>query len=198
MNDDLLLNEESSKKDVNLNINISVEQDDLTRKFIKELTDTLEEYNKNNSTTAEIKLSKDEEMEFYKQKEAFLQDYFKKELANTEKGEIFVVTDKYEIIITNVTAHNNLSPKNHAATLIKEIKMAITVKLARLVALITTTNRHVIIANETARSTHKSMVPKCQIPVIGSYIGFFSFKKAIRIIAKVIYKINKSIQRINI
>ena len=95
MNDDILLNETNDgKKDINLNINISVEQDDLTRKFIKELTETLEEYN--NSLNDDLKLTEAEEMLFYKQKEIFLQEFFKKELDNTEKGQIFLVTDKYE------------------------------------------------------------------------------------------------------
>ena len=95
MNDDILLNETNDEKnDINLNINISVDQDDLTRKFIKELTETLEEYN--NTLNNDLTLTETEEMEFYKQKESFLQEFFKKELENTEKGQIFLVTDKYE------------------------------------------------------------------------------------------------------
>lgn len=92
MREDVFLNEEKSK---NLNINISLENlehNERTKKFVEELTEVLERFNNIENT----KLTHDEEMCFYKEKEAFMQDFFKKELANTEKGEIFIVTDKYE------------------------------------------------------------------------------------------------------
>ena len=77
------------------------EQDELTEKFMKELTKALENYNnknedKYNQLIEEIKLTDEEELIFHKEKMDFMQDFFSKELQNTDKGEIFIVTNKYE------------------------------------------------------------------------------------------------------
>ena len=43
-----------------------------------------------------IKLTPEEELEFDKKEFKFLQKYFKKELSDLSKGEIYIVTNKYE------------------------------------------------------------------------------------------------------
>ena len=44
----------------------------------------------------DIRLSSEEDWKFYKKKSNFLHEYFKKELLDSSKGEIFIVTNKYE------------------------------------------------------------------------------------------------------
>lgn len=90
---------DAEDKNINVNINVSVEnseQNELGKKFIKELTDALEKFNNEETKIKDVKLTEDEEWEFYKGKRDFLHNLFKKELSNVEKGEMFIVTDKYE------------------------------------------------------------------------------------------------------
>lgn len=74
-----------------------IEQNDFIRNFIQELNNVLESFNKKNDVKGEkmeeIKLSPDEDLEFYKKEMKFLQEYFKQELT---KGEVYIVTNKYE------------------------------------------------------------------------------------------------------
>ena len=44
----------------------------------------------------DVKLTPKEDMEFYRKKWDFLENYFNKELSDLSKGEIFIVTNKYE------------------------------------------------------------------------------------------------------
>lgn len=85
-------------KDKNIDINVSIDNiknNELSQKFIKELTEALERFN-HEEELENIKLTEDEEWEFERGRDKFLQDYFKKALSNTENGETFIVTDKYE------------------------------------------------------------------------------------------------------
>ena len=70
------------------------------RNFIEELNKTLEKMKNKNDLKGEkndeIKLNSKEELEFDRKEFKFLQEYFKKELSNLSKGEIFIVTNKYE------------------------------------------------------------------------------------------------------
>ena len=99
LREDNLLDNANDKK-MNFNINVSIdnpEENELGKKFIKELTNALEKFNQDEKVNTEnIKLTEDEEWEFYKGKRDFLHSFFQKELSNPEKGEIFIVTDKYE------------------------------------------------------------------------------------------------------
>ena len=87
-----------------MNLNLSritekIEQNELIKTFIKELSETLEKINNNGlkgETMEKIKLTQEEDLELYKKESKFLHEYFKKELSNQNKGEIFIVTDKYE------------------------------------------------------------------------------------------------------
>lgn len=74
-------------------------QNDLLENFMKELGETLENFNNEKNLkeeTNDIELTPEEDLEFYRQESEFLQEYFKKELADLSKGELFIVTDKYE------------------------------------------------------------------------------------------------------
>ena len=77
-----------------------LEQNDLIKNFMKELSEALENFNKKNQLKGEkmdyIELTKEEDMEFYRKKWDFLENYFNKELSDLSKGEIFIVTNKYE------------------------------------------------------------------------------------------------------
>ena len=44
----------------------------------------------------DIKLTPEEEFEFYTKRQEFLENYFKTELSDLSKGETFIITDKYE------------------------------------------------------------------------------------------------------
>ena len=84
---------------MDLNINFSlenIEKDETAKKFVQELTKALENYNNQNNLNNNIKLTNQQELEFHKAKAKFLQNFFDKELLNKEKGEVFIVTDKYE------------------------------------------------------------------------------------------------------
>ena len=87
--------------DLDLNrITEKLQQNDFIKNFIKELSEALENFNNKNEVKGEkmddVKLTPEEDLEFYRQESKFLQNYFKKELADLSKGEIFLVTNKYE------------------------------------------------------------------------------------------------------
>lgn len=75
-------------------------KNEFLRNFIEELNKTLEKMKNKNDLKGdkmdEIKLNSKEELEFDRKEFKFLQEYFKKELSNLSKGEIFIVTNKYE------------------------------------------------------------------------------------------------------
>ena len=75
-----------------------ITQNEFVENFLKELTKALENYN--NKLKGEdmnnIKLTHEEEIEFDRKEFRFLHDYFSKELADLSKGEIYIVTNKYE------------------------------------------------------------------------------------------------------
>ena len=77
-----------------------LEQNDFIKNFMKELSEALENFNNKNELKGEkmddIKLTPEEDMEFYRKKWDFLENYFNKELSDLSKGEIFIVTNKYE------------------------------------------------------------------------------------------------------
>lgn len=77
-----------------------LEQNDFIKNFMKELSEALENFNKKNQLKGEkmdyIELTQEEDMEFYRKKWDFLENYFNKELSDLSKGEIFIVTNKYE------------------------------------------------------------------------------------------------------
>lgn len=70
------------------------------KSFLKELSETLENFNEKNEIKTEkieeIKLTQEEDLEFYRKESEFLQNYFKKELSDLSNGEIYLVTNKYE------------------------------------------------------------------------------------------------------
>ena len=87
---------------MNLSLNRITEkigQNSFIKNFIKELGEALERMN-NNEVKGEkmknLKLTREEDFDFYKKESNFLHEYFKKELSNSSKGEVFIVTDKYE------------------------------------------------------------------------------------------------------
>lgn len=79
-----------------------IEQNDFVKNFIKELSNALEILNNKNRVGLKgenmdnVKLTAEEELEFDRKEFRFLQDYFEKELLNSSKGEIYIVTNKYE------------------------------------------------------------------------------------------------------
>lgn len=77
-----------------------IEQNDFIKNFIKELSEALENFSHQKELKGEkmddIKLTEEEDLQFYRKKSDFLQEYFKNELADLSKGEIFLVTNKYE------------------------------------------------------------------------------------------------------
>lgn len=72
----------------------NVAQNEFIRDFIKELRKALED--EEVKSVDNVRLTPEEDLEFYRKEAEFLQDYFKKELSNLSKGEIYIVTDKYE------------------------------------------------------------------------------------------------------
>lgn len=76
------------------------QRNEILKDFIEELNKTLEKMKNKNEMKGEkmdeIKLNPKEELEFDRKEFKFLQEYFKKELSNLSKGEIFIVTNKYE------------------------------------------------------------------------------------------------------
>ena len=77
-----------------------LEQNDFIKNFMNELSEALENFNNENELKGEkmedVKLTPKEDMEFYRKKWDFLENYFNKELSDLSKGEIFIVTNKYE------------------------------------------------------------------------------------------------------
>lgn len=87
--------------DLDLNrITKKLEQNSFIKNFMKELSDSLEKSNHKNEIKDEdlefIQLTDEEDLKFYRQKWDFLENYFNSELSNLSKGEIFIVTNKYE------------------------------------------------------------------------------------------------------
>ena len=88
---------------MNLNLNRitkTVENNDFIKNFINELNKALENFNKKENIEGEkmddIKLNTEEDMQFYRKKWDFFENYFSKELSDLSNGEIFIVTNKYE------------------------------------------------------------------------------------------------------
>lgn len=77
-----------------------MEQNNFIKNFIKELSEAIENFSHQKELKGEkmddIKLTGEEDLELYRKKSNFLQEYFKDELADLSKGEIFLVTNKYE------------------------------------------------------------------------------------------------------
>lgn len=77
-----------------------IEENDLVVNFVKELEKSLEKEDNKGSLSNEeienIKFSPKEELEFDRKEFEFLQEYFAKELLDLSKGEIYIVTNKYE------------------------------------------------------------------------------------------------------
>ena len=77
-----------------------IEQNDFINNFIEELGETLENFKQEKEEKVEkvdnIELTSEEDLEFYRKKWDFLEEFFKEELSDLSKGETFIVTDKYE------------------------------------------------------------------------------------------------------
>lgn len=77
-----------------------IQQNDFIKKFMKELSKALENFGNPNELKDEkmnnIELTPEQDFEFYRKKWDFLENYFKEELSDLSKGEIFIVTNKYE------------------------------------------------------------------------------------------------------
>jgi hypothetical protein len=87
--------------ELNLNkIAEKLEQNKLVKNFIDELGEALENFNNKNElkdkNMNDVKFTNEEEVEFEKKEFSFFQNYFKEELSNLSKGEIYIVTNKYE------------------------------------------------------------------------------------------------------
>lgn len=87
--------------DLDLNrITEKIEQNNFIKNFMKELSKTLESFSHQRELKGEkmddIKLTGEEELKLYRKQSDFLQEYFKEELTDLSKGEIFLVTNKYE------------------------------------------------------------------------------------------------------
>ena len=81
--------------DLNLNkMSKRLEQNNFIKNFIKELTKAFNSERKIKSE--KIILNSEEDLKFYRKKWDFLEEYFNKELSDLSKGEIFIVTNKYE------------------------------------------------------------------------------------------------------
>ena len=88
---------------MNLDINRKPEkkeQKSFIIKFMEDLKQTLNSTSNKNIEKDEedmdIVLTQEEELEFEKEEFKFLQEYFKNQLSDLSKGEIFIVTNKYE------------------------------------------------------------------------------------------------------
>lgn len=77
-----------------------LQQNDFIKNFIKELSEALENFSHQNKVKGEemeeVRLTPEEDLKFYRKKWDFLENYFEKELSDLSKGEIFLVTNKYE------------------------------------------------------------------------------------------------------
>lgn len=82
------------------NILNNIKENEVVKNFINELSDLLENFNNKNGVKGgnmeDIKLTQEEEFELHRKEFKFLQEYFKEELSNLSKGEIYIVTNKYE------------------------------------------------------------------------------------------------------
>lgn len=80
----------------------NLKESKIVQNFIKELSKVLENQSNKNNVDLDGKdmnntqLMPNEELEFDRKEFRFLQDYLKKELADLSKGEIYIVTNKYE------------------------------------------------------------------------------------------------------
>lgn len=88
---------------MNLNLNRITEkigQNNFIENFIKELREAIENIDNKKALKGDkmddVKLTPEQDLEFYRKETKFLQEYFKKELLDLSKGEIFIVTNKYE------------------------------------------------------------------------------------------------------
>lgn len=88
---------------MNLDLNRITEklqQNDFIKNFIEELNGALENFSHQNQVKGEkmeeVELTPEEDLEFYRKESNFLQNYFKDELSDLSKGEIYLVTNKYE------------------------------------------------------------------------------------------------------
>ena len=77
-----------------------IEQNDFIKNFMKELSKAIESFSYQkelkDKKMDDIKLTQEEDLELYRKQSDFLQEYFKDELTDLSKGEIFIVTNKYE------------------------------------------------------------------------------------------------------
>lgn len=77
-----------------------LKQNDFVENFINELSEALKNFSIQEKVKSkkigEIKLTPEEDLKVYKNKWNFLEKYFKEELSDLSKGEIFLVTNKYE------------------------------------------------------------------------------------------------------
>lgn len=77
-----------------------LQQNDFIKNFIKELCEALDDFSHQNQVKGEkmeeVELTPEEDLDFYRKESKFLQNYFKNELSDLSKGEIYLVTNKYE------------------------------------------------------------------------------------------------------
>lgn len=77
-----------------------LQQKNFIKNFIKELSEALENFSHQNKVKGEkmeeVELTPEEDLDFYRKESKFLQNYFKNELSDLSKGEIYLVTNKYE------------------------------------------------------------------------------------------------------
>ena len=82
------------------NILKNIRENSVVKNFISDLSNFLENFNNKNNIGGEfmddINLTPEEELELHRKEFKFLQEYFKEELSNLSKGEIYIVTNKYE------------------------------------------------------------------------------------------------------
>lgn len=88
------------KLDLSNSLFNNVKEHSFVKNFIKELSKVVEDFNNKNEFEGDkmddIELTEKEDLEFYRGKFKFLKEYFKEELLDLSKGEIFIVTNKYE------------------------------------------------------------------------------------------------------
>ena len=96
------------KLDLN-RITEKLQQNDFIKNFIEELSGALENFSHQNQVKVEkveeVELTPEEDLEFYRKESNFLQNYFKDELSDLSKGEIYLVTNKYDYEI--IMGHKN-------------------------------------------------------------------------------------------
>lgn len=77
-----------------------LKQNDFVENFINELSEALKNFSIQEKVKSkkigEVRLTPEEDIKFYRKKWNFLENYFEKELSDLSKGEIFLVTNKYE------------------------------------------------------------------------------------------------------